>query len=410
MDFAKSLFRSTATSTTATMSSSSTASTATTKHVVCVTEADSIPGFYAARACLISRDWAKVVCQVNDDKDERAKMLAREGAHLIKMSLDNADHIKKHLLCNIDAMVMVPPRGFDAVKKVKCVMDAIEELKMPIMMPEPETAVRGELKLRALVLSSCILAGFHMEQPGTPGSAAASAASSASSASSPAPTRGPHDKNVMKLWEQIEREVHHRCKHATLCRLGFPMQAMFALSEVMMNKGIMPLNFGEGDFAPVNLKDAFHGITMIACELLNKAKQPAMPMFKQAAGKQQPARPMPTHHGQVYTLTGMQLVNAQKLAQTASQALDAPMPYRAVDDHEMRRILDASSGLTMYEIEEFMASARVIRAGKMGIRSPDLERLIKRAPTTVDKFFAENKNMFKPRGGRVVAAALLDYF
>ncbi|KNE62058.1 hypothetical protein AMAG_07314 [Allomyces macrogynus ATCC 38327] len=398
-------------------SSPSIAGAATTGHVVCVTEADSILGFYAARACLISRDWAKVVCQVNDDKDERAKKLANEGAHVIKMSLDHADHIKKHLLCNVDALVLVPPRGFDAVKKVKTVMDAIEELKMPIMMPEPETSVRGELKLRALVLSSCILAGFHMEQPGTPGSAsaaagsAAGAASLASSASSPAPTKGPHDKNVMKLWEQIEREVNHRCKHATLCRIGFPMQAMFALSEVMMNKGIMPLNFGEGDFAPVNLKDAFHGITMIACELLDKTKQPAkpMPMPKQPAGKTA-ARPMPTHHGQVYTLTGMQLVNAPKLAQTASQALEAPMPYRAVDDHEMRRILDASSGLGMFEIEEFMASARVIRAGKMGIRSPDLERLIKRAPMTVDKFFSENKNMFKPRGGRVVAAALLDHF
>ncbi|KAJ3371868.1 hypothetical protein GGF31_002527 [Allomyces arbusculus] len=394
-------------------SSPSTAGATTTKHVVCVTEADTVPGFYAARACLISRDWSKVVCQVNDDKDERAKMLANEGAHVIKMSLDHADHIKKHLLCNVDALVLVPPRGFDAVKKVKTVMDAIEELKMPIMMPQPEAAVRGELKLRALVLSSCILAGFHMEQPGTPGSASAagSAAGAASASSAPASAtmKAPHDKNVMKLWEQIEREVHHRCKHATLCRIGFPMQAMFALSEVMMNKGIMPLNFGDGDFAPVNLKDAFHGITMVACELLDKSKQPAMPMPKQAAGKTA-ARPTPTHHGQVYTLTGMQLVNAPKLAQTASQALDAPMPYRAVDDHEMRRILDASSGMGMFEIEEFMASARVIRAGKMGVRSPDLERVIKRAPTTVDKFFAENKNMFKPRGGRVVAAALLDHF
>ncbi|KAJ3364971.1 hypothetical protein GGF32_000629 [Allomyces javanicus] len=376
---------------------------ATTKHAVCITSADSMPGFYAARACLVSRDWAKVICQVMDDQDERAKMLASEGAHVVKMALNNVDEIKKCLLCNVDAMVMVPPPDMHAAKMVKCVMDAIEGMKMPVMMPEPmpmdETMMRGEAKLRALVMMSCVLAGFHAEKPmPTPMPAEAETGEMAMK-------KGP---NVMQMWAEMEKMVRGRCKQATICRMGMPMQSMFALSDVMQNRGMMPLNFGDGECALVNLKDACCGMAMLACDMCTmmprggNGKMPAMTM---------PARTMmQMHHGQLYTFTGMQLVTAPKLAQAASMALDAPMPYRAVDDHEMRRILDASSGLSMYEIDMFMACARMVRMGKMAMRSPDLERIIKRAPMTVEKFFAENKSMFKPRGGRVVCAALMDHY
>ncbi|KAJ3371825.1 hypothetical protein GGF31_002483 [Allomyces arbusculus] len=382
---------------------------ATTKHVVCITSADSMPGFYAARACLTSRDWAKVICQVMDDKDERAKMLASEGAHVVKMALDNVDEIKKCLLCNVDAMVMVPPPDMHAAKMVKCVMDAIEGMKMPVMMPEPMPMgemmmMRGEAKMRALVMMSTMLAGFHAEKP-MPMPMPAETEAAAESMAAAGMTKMP---NMMHMWEEMEKMVRSRCKQATICRMGMPMQSMFALSDVMQNRGMMPLNFGDGECALVNLKDACCGMAMLACDMCmmmppgdGNGKMPAT----------MPARTMmQMHHGQLYTFTGMQLITAPKLAQAASMALDAPMPYRAVDDHEMRRILDASSGMGIFEIDMFMACARMIRMGKMAMRSPDLERIIKRAPMTVEKFFAENKNMFKPRGGRVVCAALMDCY
>ncbi|KNE62103.1 hypothetical protein AMAG_07353 [Allomyces macrogynus ATCC 38327] len=381
---------------------------ATTKHVVCITSADSMPGFFAARACLASRDWAKVICQVMDDQDERAKMLASEGAHVVKMALDNVDEIKKCLLCNVDAMVMVPPPDMHAVMMVKCVMDAIELMKMPVMMPEPMPMddmmmmMRGEAKMRALVMMSCVLAGFHAEKP-MPMPAETEMAARESMQAAAGMTKMP---NMMHLWEEMEKMVRARCKQATICRLDMPMQSMFALSDVMQNRGMMPLNFGDGECALVNLKDACCGMAMLACEMC--AMMPGDGNGKMPATM--PLTMMQMHHGQLYTFTGMQLITAPKLAQAASMALDAPMPYRAVDDHEMRRILDASSGMTTFEIDMFMACARMIRMGKMGMRSPDLERLIKRAPMTVEKFFAENKNMFKPRGGRVICAALLDHF
>ncbi|KAJ3358828.1 hypothetical protein GGF32_009924, partial [Allomyces javanicus] len=48
------------------------------EHTVAITEADTIPGFYAARACLSARNWHQVVCGVTDMKSELARELAKE--------------------------------------------------------------------------------------------------------------------------------------------------------------------------------------------------------------------------------------------------------------------------------------------------------------------------------------------
>ncbi|KNE62126.1 hypothetical protein AMAG_07372 [Allomyces macrogynus ATCC 38327] len=351
------------------------------EHTVAITEADTIPGFYAARACLSTRNWHQVLCGVTDMKSELARELAKEGARIIPADMDNPNSIK-HLVGNADALVMVPPRDFDAADKLKKVLDALEDMQVPLVAAAAESTQQQQQqqggdhdKLRAMVFVSCILAAMH-------GAAAEGAESR-------------DHKNVVQQWLAMEKEVKHRCKKATICRVGFPMQSMFALSEIIQNKGVMPLNFGNGEVAPVNLKDAMMGLAKVAHESV---------MHGRPGGKAAAA-----HHGQLYTLTGTQLLTAAQLASTATHVLEAPVTYRGIDDHEMRRILEATSGLHRYDVEEFLTAAKCIRMGKMAIRTQDLERLLHRQPSTIDRFWQENKNMFKPRGGRIIQAVTKDY-
>ncbi|KAJ3358829.1 hypothetical protein GGF32_009925 [Allomyces javanicus] len=349
------------------------------EHTVAITEADTIPGFYAARACLSARNWHQVVCGVTDMKSELARELAKEGARIVPADMSNPNSIK-HLVGNADALVMVPPRDFDAADKLKKVLDALEDMQVPLVAAAESTLQQQQqqggdhTKLRAMVFVSCILAAMH-------GAAAEGAESR-------------DHKNVVQQWLAMEKEVKHRCKKATICRVGFPMQSMFALSEIIQNKGVMPLNFGNGEVAPVNLKDAMMGLAKVAHESVMHGH---------------PGKAATAHHGQLYTLTGTQLLTAAQLASTATHVLEAPVTYRGIDDHEMRRILEASSGLHRYDVEEFLTAAKCIRMGKMAIRTQDLERLLQRQPSTIDRFWQENKTMFKPRGGRIIQAVTKDF-
>ncbi|KAI9176210.1 hypothetical protein H9P43_006575 [Blastocladiella emersonii ATCC 22665] len=379
--------------------------------IVAITEADTIPGFYAARACLTSRGWNSVIACVSDPNHDLAKQLKKEGCDVREYDLDNP-HTIKHALTGATGLVLVPRRDFDMVDKTKRIVDVLRQQAAPVATGNTTNVPASHpMGIRGLVLVSCVTAGFADLKADRPAD----------------------HKDTARMFATVEKLVTEGLRHnVAVVRNGVPMQALFYVADYMQSKGAIPMNIGNGEFAPVNLKDAAHAKSELLLALVNNRPVPppgagnratsaggdgssssgssasGAAAASSAAASGAAAAPA-TGPAKPYLLTTPTLLSGEAIAKVASHTFNTEIAYKNVDDHEMRRILEVSSGLSRFDTEEFLIAGILTRAGKLAIRSADLEKLLRRAPTNVEKFFKENENMFKPRFARVLGAAIRDY-
>ncbi|KAL7746721.1 hypothetical protein RI367_007883 [Sorochytrium milnesiophthora] len=384
------------------------------KNTVLVTEGDEMIGFYAARACLTSRKFEKVVVAVHDKSHEFAQTLEKEGAHVKEWDLKNKNSIR-HCLQDIDCLLLVPHPSYDTVEKTRNILEVIEQE----MDEDSNDDDEDEFELKKLVFWGPLFAALDDER------------------------RRLDHKNVVKIAYELERLIKKGpVEDWTIVRLGFMMQTLFALSEVIQNRGVIPLAIGEGEFAPVNLKDCARATVTILSEIENDddddnddEDEDSKKNKKRHSHKRRHRRGEKRDNEddeddddeddddddnegdferQILTFTGSQLIDGEELAERASRGLGSgsELRFEPVSIEEMRQILESESSddLNSFQIEMMLQGMELIEKDKLDIRSHDLQKVLKgREPTTVEKWFEENAAQFKPRGGRIARLILQDY-
>ncbi len=104
-----------------------------------------------------------------------------------------------------------------------------------------------------------------------------------------------------------------------------------------------------------------------------------------AAILQQPA----AHAGKTYTLTGGKALSNAEVTQCIGAALGRSISYMAVPDDAAIASM-REGGLDAWSIETVMSLNRVIAAGHPAAVSPDVEKLLGRAPHTFEQFVADH--------------------
>jgi uncharacterized protein YbjT (DUF2867 family) len=95
------------------------------------------------------------------------------------------------------------------------------------------------------------------------------------------------------------------------------------------------------------------------------------------------------HAGKTYTLTGREALSNAEVVQRIGAALGRSIDYVAVpDDAAIASMREAQ--LDAWSIETVMSLNRAIAAGHAATISPDVERLLARAPNTVEQFVADH--------------------
>lgn len=93
--------------------------------------------------------------------------------------------------------------------------------------------------------------------------------------------------------------------------------------------------------------------------------------------------------GQALTVTGPAAVTHAEIAAAIARATERPVRYRALSDDEARVAL-RESGLPPERIERRLAFLAVARSGAFAGVSPDVERVLGRAPRSLEAFVREH--------------------
>ncbi|KAL7752418.1 hypothetical protein RI367_001952 [Sorochytrium milnesiophthora] len=316
-----------------------------------VANADSWVGFYAARSVLSSRRFGKVIVGVQDKQAELVRTLEKEGAEVRQWDVSSITSIEKTLE-GVSHLLLTP------------VTTTLEFAKPTINIIQ--AAERQDVE--NLLFWS--LAGIEHDRADI----------------------NDKTKTIVKQFKEIEDRVRNNSDidKTTTARIGFALQNLFYLSDVIQNRAVLPLPTGESPFAPLNLKDA--GVA--SAILLEK-------------GITSP------HHNQVLTFTGSHLLNGPQVVAHANRVLDSRIRYEEVPVSEFRQLLERFEKIgqiTEYEKEVFLLQVQLIVSGKLETKTSDLKNVLGKEPTGIERFFEENKDAFQPgRGRRVEVHSIHDY-
>lgn len=150
----------------------------------------------------------------------------------------------------------------------------------------------------------------------------------------------------------------------TLLRPNSFMQNFLNFYAGMIRGGALYLPQGQGKVSFVDTRD----IAAVAAAVL-----------------QQPA----DHAGKVYTLTGGEALSNADVAACIGAALGRTISYVPVSDEAAITSM-RQAGMTAWSIETLMSLNRIIAAGYTAEVSPDVQRVLGRAPIRFDRFVADN--------------------
>lgn len=305
-----------------------------------VTCSDTWMGVYAARALLQSGKYSKVNAAVFSKRSEFAKTLQREGATLMEWDVNNVESLT-NLMRENDCCVMIPVPNLSLQKETENILLACE---------------RSDIK-------DCILwSAMEVDLQSSP--------------SSDQPiNRG---KEIARMLRAVEQKfLHSSIANKVIFRLSLSVQSLFFLSDLVQDRASLPLATGSGSYAPVNLVDVGNA----TAKLLASSDFP------------------PMYRGQTFTMTGNQLINSETLAEYASRALGSKISYQSLTISEFNELLERL--VSIGEMTEFAKDVLVyknycIRENKLAIRTDDLRKFLEAEPTSIEKFFEENSQAFKP--------------
>ncbi|KAI9136648.1 hypothetical protein BKA69DRAFT_1102931 [Paraphysoderma sedebokerense] len=190
---------------------------------------------------------------------------------------------------------------------------------------------------------------------------------------------------MREVEEMVKRSgIHNVC----VCRIGFGQQMLFFFSRMIQDRGILPMPTARGRFAPVNLRDCGLATANILSGRMGSMEQ---------------------HRHQIYNFTGMELMTAMKMVEHANRVLQAEIEFKDVNFDEFRKILAETGELNETNIECAVETCMLMRDNKWSIKTDDLKKMMEgREPTSIETFFKNNADSFRPGGGRIRRLSLRD--
>lgn len=93
----------------------------------------------------------------------------------------------------------------------------------------------------------------------------------------------------------------------------------------------------------------------------------------------------PGHSGKAYTLTGGQALDHREVAQVITEVSGRTIRYVAISDEAAREAIQAA-GLSAERAERLLGFHRLVRAGFCMPISPDMQKVLGRAPISFERF------------------------
>jgi uncharacterized protein YbjT (DUF2867 family) len=181
---------------------------------------------------------------------------------------------------------------------------------------------------------------------------------------------------IGRVQGEIDQLVTQSGMPYTLTRPNCFMQNYLTFYGDMIRAGMLYLPQGDGKVSFVDVRD----IAAVNTAVL-----------------QHPAN----HAGKTYTLTGCKALNNDEVTQCIGAALGRSISYVAVpDDAAIASMREA--GMDEWSIETVTSMNRAIAAGNPAAISPDVEKLLGRAPNTFEQFVADHVENWRhePAGQR----------
>ncbi|KAL7752448.1 hypothetical protein RI367_001982 [Sorochytrium milnesiophthora] len=318
-----------------------------------VTEGDFASGFYAARELLKSRRFAKVTVAVANKDAEFSRTLAQEGATVIQYNtLVQSEIDQAFKEADPSVLLLVPPPMPDMVLRVNNILKS----------------ARNNADLTALLLWSKLGAQYAGDVPDDEHD-------------------GKPERNIIVLYQEVEELVKRCGIDAGIIRVGFTLQTLFLMSNMIQSRGLVALPSDSAKFAPVN----YHDIGRASVNILATGKLPG------------------DINGQTLTFTGPELVTGPEMVDRANKGMNTDIKFEQVSLDEMRAIL-SQTPLPLLQLDGVIATLRLFEDGKLDVETDDLNKALHgKKPSTIESFFEKNHDAFSPnRPSRLVKAIKSD--
>jgi len=150
--------------------------------------------------------------------------------------------------------------------------------------------------------------------------------------------------------------------------LDNPLFTLLAKSAVR-DRGVLRLPFGAGRTSPISADDVARVVAALLCDPDGRI-------------------------GQVYELTGPEVLDITGLAEQYSRALTQPIAAEDVPLDEWERVVLAPLGLPDHVKQHIATMARLHREGRYDRRTDDVEQITGQPAQSVEQYVAANPDLF----------------
>ncbi len=188
------------------------------------------------------------------------------------------------------------------------------------------------------------------------------------------------------LDQQGAKLLHARAEEAirqsglawTFLRPQFFMQNMLWFADEIKTKGTFSLAMKSGRIGMIDYRD----IAAVAAQCATETG----------------------HQGQIYNLSGPELISMQDIAASLSRAVGTPIRYNDISPTEFQRYLVAM-GWSAWHAEVMTRSYAGMSQGASAIVTDDVQRLLGRKATSFDQVAMDYARFFTPNGPRATLTA-----
>ncbi len=149
---------------------------------------------------------------------------------------------------------------------------------------------------------------------------------------------------------------------------GFMQNYLSNFGATIKEQGAFYLAQGDSKYSVVDVKD----IAAVAVKALTQAG----------------------HEGKAYVITGPEALSNAQIAEKLSKAIGKPVKYVAISDDQMRSAMQ-EQGAPQVMIDSLIDLMHFYVSGKGAVLSGDVEKVIKRPPTSFDDFAKQNAEAFQ---------------
>ena len=172
-----------------------------------------------------------------------------------------------------------------------------------------------------------------------------------------------------KAHYEVEQEIARLPVQLQSLRPNFFMQNLWLFAAGIRHANTLSLPLGDAKTAMVNAAEVGVAAAEIALQ--------------------------PKHNESIYTLCGSDLCDFSEVARQLSRTLQRDIQYQPISLEAFHAMLSKAIP-SAWHVDAVTALFAEIAAGSLEVSSPDLERLLGRAPSTISDFISSSEQVFAP--------------